>query len=125
VTLVDTSVWIDFFRGSAKAKQVAFLLEVAEVLVHPFVNGELALGHLGQGRALVLEDLGRLPSAPRIEDVEVFEMVEARRLAGSGIGWVDAHLLASALTVGADLWTFDRALLRIATRFGLAHVPRA
>jgi hypothetical protein len=78
--------------------------------------GEIALGRLGARREDVIRDLARLPRADLVPDDEVLAMVSARRLAGSGIGWVDAHLVASALVRRWHLWTFDRALLRVGSR---------
>jgi predicted nucleic acid-binding protein len=117
--LVDTSVWIDYFRGERSAAALAIRLDLDEVLIHPWVVGELALGHLGRRRNAIIEDLQRLPQAPIITDREVLQMVRARRLAGSGIGWVDAQLLASALVAGVQLWTNDRRLGNIASKLGL------
>src|SRR5262249_56599459 len=97
MTLVDTSVWLDHFRGVRAIRRLAELLDAGEVVIHPFVHGEIALGHLGRHRAQVLRDLTLLPSVALVPDPDVLHMVEARRLAGSGIGWVDAHLLAAAL----------------------------
>jgi predicted nucleic acid-binding protein len=108
--LVDTSVWVEFLRGSSRAARLVDLLEDGDVSVHPWVRGELALGSLGPRRGAFLADLRSLPPAAVVPDEEVLEMVEARGLAGRGIGWVDAHLVASALVEGASLWTFDRRL---------------
>ncbi len=91
-----------------------------EILIHPAVIGELALGSLRRRRN-VLRTLDELPSALVATDSEVVVFVEAHRLFGLGIGWVDAHLLASAqLTPGATLWTRDRRLRAAAQRLGLA-----
>lgn len=119
--LVDTSVWVDFFRGRARAGRLAHDLEADEVLLHPWVLGELALGHLGSKRAAILGDLRLLPVAPVVPDADVLAMIDVLRLAGRGIGWVDAHLLASARSAGAMLWTHDARLSRIAAAVHLAH----
>jgi len=118
--LVDTSVWVDHLVGGNPA--LAELLEAGEVETHPFVVGELALGNL-RWRDGILEYLEALPSVPRAEDAEVLHLVEDRGLAGSGLGWVDAHLLASALIGGTRLWTLDRALAAAADRLGV-NPPR-
>jgi len=118
--LVDTSVWIDHLRGSIAARALGELLEAGEVAVHAFVRGELALGELGRLRARVLADLAALPRASLVSDDEVLHMVDARRLRGTGIGWVDAHIAASALQDGARLWTFDRPLQRVAMQLRVA-----
>ena len=121
--LVDTSVWIDHFRGRAGA-ELALLLEAGDVLVHPWVVGELALGALGPRRAAILSDIGLLPAAPVLTEADTLRLVAAHRLWGAGIGWVDAQLLGAALLAGAGLWTHDRALARAAARLGVPRFDR-
>ena len=120
MTLVDTSVWVEFFRGPGRASGLTALLESGEVLLHPFVLGELAIGNLGPDRRRVLSDLEQLPRAFAVADEEVLRFVEARSLFGKGIGWIDAHLLASTLTSASTLWTLDRRLAAAATKL---HLP--
>jgi len=109
--LVDTSVWIEHFRaGSERLK--ALLLD-GQVLRHPFVVGELACGTL-QKRSEILSMLKALPAAHLLEHEEVLSFLEPRRLYGRGIGWVDAHLLASTLLTGCGLWTLDKPLRKAA-----------
>jgi predicted nucleic acid-binding protein len=122
--LVDTSVWIDFFRHGSAGARLGGVLEVGDVCTHPFVIGELALGSLGRRRHQVLADLRVLPALHALADFEVHELVEAQHLAGKGIGWVDAHLLASALAARVELWTLDRNLERIATALALHSLRR-
>jgi predicted nucleic acid-binding protein len=118
VILADTSVWIDHLRSGDGA--LADRLRAGVVLTHPFVVGELALGGLRQSR-LILSDLANLPQAARASDDEVLQFITRHALAGAGIGYVDAHLLASArLTPDASLWTRDRRLQACAERLGLA-----
>lgn len=112
--LIDTSVWIDHFRGEDRAAVLPGRLEAEEVVLHPWVVGELALGHFGSARAQILSDLRLLPTLERVTDDEVMSMIDARRLWGSGLGWVDAGLLAAALAARASLWTFDGPLGRAA-----------
>ncbi|MFZ0964182.1 MAG: PIN domain-containing protein [Terriglobia bacterium] len=114
--LVDTSVWINHFRkGDAKLGE---LLNQALVMVHPFVVGELGCGNL-KYRARILSDLEVLPAAVFATHEEVMNLVEARKLWGLGIGWVDAHLLASALLSNCPLWTLDGGLVRAAAAAGV------
>jgi hypothetical protein len=84
-----------------------------QVLCHSFVVGELACGTL-QKRGEILKMLKALPEAHLLEHEEVLGFVETRRLYGCGIGWVDAHLLASTLLTGCTIWTFDKPLRRAA-----------
>lgn len=116
--LVDTSVWVDHFRGVERAAGLQALLEENEVLMHPWVIGELALGGLGPRGASIVADLGQLPAAPRIPDDEILDLIATRGLFGRGIGWVDAQLLGSALVGGGALWTFDGKLERVAADLG-------
>ena len=119
--LVDTSVWVSFFRGDDRAAELADRLETNEVLLHPWVLGELLLDGLGPNREQVVEDLGRLPEAPRIADEEVLDLVLVRGLAGQGVGWVDSQLLASALVAECAIWTFDGNLARVAEELGIGR----
>ena len=106
--LVDTSMWIDHFRfGHPELKEA---LERQLVVTHPMVIGELACGNLPK-RAETLGLLDQLRKAPEASDREVRHLIEERQLYGSGLGWVDVHLLASALLIpGGELWTRDKAL---------------
>ena len=116
--LVDTSVWIEHFRSAGSI--LTQLLSDGEVLGHPFVLGELALGNLQQ-REVLLSDLRELPQAAVASDEEVLQFVDHQVLFGRGIGYVDAHLLAAArLTAGSKLWTHDRRLRAVAAQLGLA-----
>lgn len=118
--LVDTSVWADHFRHRLEGLQL--LLEGGQVAIHPFVIGELALGHLGQRQA-VLEALNALPAAPRPRHSEVITFIETAALVGRGIGLIDTYLLAAVrLRPGSLLWTRDRKLTAIASAMGIAFV---
>ena len=95
-------------------------LDVGQVVVHPFVIGELALGNLRRPE-LVLGRLQRLPGVAVATNEEVLQFIQQNRLAGSGIGYVDAHLLAAVrLTAGVSFWTRDKVLHAAAHRLGLA-----
>lgn len=116
--LVDTSVWVDHLRAGDDT--LVRLLENRQVLVHPFVIGELALGNIRQ-RAHLLAELQNLPQARAASDQEVLGFIELHELFGLGIGYVDAHLLAAVrLTAGASLWTRDKRLLAVASHLGTA-----
>jgi predicted nucleic acid-binding protein len=87
VILVDTSVWVDHLRTGSPA--LTHLLDLGLVLAHPWVTGELALGHLSQ-RKDILNLLTNLPSAPIATDAEVLSLIEKEQLYGLGVGYVDA-----------------------------------
>ena len=109
--LVDTSVWIEhLWKGSERLRS---LLYDEQVLCHPLVVGELACGTLSN-RQEILSTLRALPEARVAEQEEVLRFLEARRLYGRGLGWVDAHLLASTLLTECRLWTLDQPLRKAA-----------
>lgn len=116
--LVDTAVWIDHFR--ATDPQLVALLTRNEVLTHPYVVGEIALGSVAK-RADVLRYLGNLSSVITATHDETMVFIERQKLANTGLGYVDAGLLASvALTPGAMLWSRDKNLRAAAARVGVA-----
>ncbi|MBI1853144.1 MAG: PIN domain-containing protein [Planctomycetes bacterium] len=119
MTLADTSIWVHHFRGSSEVKRLSELIESREVMVHPWVIGGIALGNLGRRRVEILSALRRLPLAPVVSDETIFDLIDRFALEGSGIGWVDGQLLASARTASAKLWTHDRALSVVAESVGL------
>lgn len=117
--LVDTAVWIGHFRDDDPL--LAGLLDRGEALAHPWVTGELALGHL-RGRTEILGLLGQLPQATVATADEVLGFIGRHQLFGLGIGYVDAQLLAATmLTDDAQLWTSDRRLHWAAEHLGTAY----
>lgn len=107
MVLVDTSIWVDHFR--IKNDELSFLLENTQVACHPFVVGELACGGLKDRRS-ILSLLNKLPATIVAEHEEVLSLIEQHSLMGQGIGWIDAHLLTSALISKTRLWTRDKNL---------------
>jgi predicted nucleic acid-binding protein len=115
--LVDTSVWIDHLRSGDE--DLTALLNRSQVLVHPFVLGELACGNLAN-RDEVLGLLKDLPRSPVATDNEVLIYIEQQTLVGRGIGYIDAHLLAAVALEGtARLWTRDKRLHAVADALSL------
>jgi predicted nucleic acid-binding protein len=93
-------------------------LEAGVVLVHPFVIGELACGHLKR-RAEILELLGALPESEVATQEEALSFVDTHELMGLGVGWIDVHLLASTVLSGARLWSTDKPTVRAAAALGI------
>lgn len=116
MVLVDTSVWIDHFR--ATNDQLVSLLTEGQVLTHPFVIGEIACGGQRQ-RQEILSLLPLLPQAKVAADADVLSLLEDYELYGKGIGWIDAHLLASSALSHSTLWTLDKKLARLARVVGI------
>ena len=119
--LVDTSVWIRFLSNRAPfASRLDELLSRDEVSGHDFVYGELLIGDKG-GRRALLADYERMDQAPIVPHLDVVAFVRERRLHGRGIGWIDVHLLASALVARLELWTIDPALAAVARELGISY----
>ena len=119
--LVDTSVWIDHLRSGAPL--LASVLEDGEVMMHPFVLGELACGRL-ENRAETLELLAALPAAPSASEDEALAFIERRKLMGRGLGYIDVHLLASAALGRISLWTRDKQLASVASEMKMRFMER-
>jgi predicted nucleic acid-binding protein len=118
--LVDSSVWINHLHKPVPALVEA--LERGEVLMHPFVVGELACGQLAKRRE-VLALLSTLPQSTIATDEEMLPFIERHRLMGKGLGYIDAHLLASVmLTEAAQLWTADKGLAAMADELRIGFV---
>ncbi|WP_425152977.1 type II toxin-antitoxin system VapC family toxin [Candidatus Palauibacter sp.] len=114
---MDTSVWIDHLRRPDPA--LLRLLEARRTLMHPMILGELACGGMAD-RDEHLREWRGLPRIDSLDHDDVIAWIESESLAGQGIGFLDAHLLLSILREDAKLWTRDRSLRSLATRFRVA-----
>lgn len=118
--LIDTSVWVRFFKGSNEAKFAGEKARENAALLHPLVLGELLLGGLSTENESLLQALTtiQLPSTEKI-----YRFIKDNALPGKGSGWVDAAILCSAYEAGTVLATFDEALRTCAGDIGIACVP--
>lgn len=115
--LADTSVWIDYLdRGRSS---FAHVLDSVNVVMHPYVVGEILLGNL-RNRAETILLLTHLPEAVVARHNEVMYFIEEHRIFGRGVGYVDAHLLVSSRLTGATLFTRDKRLHMLAVQLGMA-----
>lgn len=118
--LTDANIWIDHFRSGDD--RLVRLLRLRRILMHPFTIGELSLGSLPD-RPRTLANLALHDQPVIATDDEVLALIEAESLWGTGLGYVDCHLLASArLTNGCRVWTRDRRLHSHAERLGVAYI---
>lgn len=116
--LVDTSVWVEHFRTGTVGLEA--LLHEGQVVCHPFVIGELACGNL-KNRAVILSLLRELPVAIQVDDGEIIRFIEKNALMGKGLGYIDIHLLRSALLTNIPLWTLDKRLHDVSAGFRMAQ----
>jgi len=115
--LVDTSVWIDHLHSVNE--DLKELLLSSQVCIHPYILGELSCGNISNRNEL-LSLLRALPRIDAVLDEEVFVLIEDKRLYGMGLGFIDIHLLASALIHHVLIWTKDKSLQRVAKEFGIS-----
>jgi predicted nucleic acid-binding protein len=121
MVLVDTSVWIRFLADRAPwAAQLEAMLDQEEAAGHNLVYGELLVGD-PSGRRDLLDSYGLMPVIPEVRHAEVVTFVRANSIYGRGIGWVDAHLLASCLVATVPLWTADERLDKVADELGISY----
>ena len=121
MVLVDTSVWISHLRDSNSYFKE--LLNKGIVLCHPFIIGELACGNI-INRNEILSLLKSLPMASIVEHDEVLKFIEDRKLARKGLGYVDVHLLASAILSDSPIWSLDKKLNKIALELNIDFKPK-
>jgi predicted nucleic acid-binding protein len=121
MVLVDTSVWVRFLANRAPyAAELHRLLGLEQVSGHELVYGELLIGDRG-GRAQLLAAYEQMHQAANVPHRDVVDFVRHRGLHGRGAGWIDIHLLASALVARMPLWTADPQLFAMAKDLGVAY----
>jgi predicted nucleic acid-binding protein len=121
MVLVDTSVWIRFLANRAPyARELDKLLSLDEVAGHELVYGELLIGDRG-GRGELLAAYDQMHQARIVPHLDGIDFVRKRKLHGLGVGWIDIHLLASALVEGMRLWTADPRLFAMASELGVTY----
>ena len=120
--LADTSVWVDHFRSgspSPKNKDLRKHLNEGQIVIHPAIIAELALGSLKE-RSKTLSLLDLLPQVQVAQLSEVRRMIEARSLYSLGIGLIDAQLIAAVfINPSTLLWTRDKRLRKAAEGLGI------
>lgn len=119
MVLVDTSVWVEHLRRGDIGLDK--LLNEGYVFCHPFIIGELACGNL-KNRLRILSLLQALPEVTIAEHEEVMKFIENYSLMGKGLGYIDIHLLVSALLTGVLLWTLDKQLKNVSLELGLGYL---
>ncbi len=116
MVLVDTSIWISHLRHANSRLQK--LLHEGRVASHPFIIGELACGNIGN-RTEIISLMQSLPMLDVIEHEELLLFIESNNMMGAGLGFVDVHLIASAILAGSPLWTQDKKLKQACLRLNI------
>lgn len=124
--LLDTSVWVDFFKRGPSTTVVDRLLDEGGVVTHPMVVAELACGSPPSPRLRSLRDIEDLQHVSIATLDEARELLEREKLYGRGLGLVDLMLLASTrITPGTRLYSLDKRLDAAARQLGVAHTIAA
>jgi len=118
--LVDTSVWISHLRDTNSFFEE--LLNKGLVFCHPFIVGELACENI-KNRNEILSLLKALPMASIVEHDEVLTFIEDKNLARKGLGYIDIHILASAMLSGYAIWSLDKKLSEEAMDMNVGFDP--
>ncbi len=121
MVLVDTSVWVLHLRKGGSGLER--LLNDGDVVCHQFIVGELACGNL-KNRSEILSLLRTLPMATQAEHEDVMQFIENYRLMGKRLGYIDMHLLASALLTGVPIWTLDKKLDEVSGELGVGFTEK-
>ena len=116
--LVDTSVWIDHWRKNVP--QLVAMLNGSQVLIHPLIVGELAVGQL-KNRSVTMKLLQALPQIDSPGFHECLAFLEWHKLYGAGLSWNDVQLLTAAKLARATLWSFDKPLINVARKLNLVE----
>jgi predicted nucleic acid-binding protein len=118
MVLVDTSVWVAHLRIGNIGLET--LLNDSQVVCHPLIVGELACGNL-KNRHEILSLLQALPMATQTDHEEVIKFIDNHKLMGKGLGYIDIHLLASAIMTHIPLWTLDESLKDVSSTLGVKY----
>jgi len=118
MVLVDTSVWVEHLRTGKSGLES--LLHEGDVACHVFIVGELACGNLSN-RSEILSLLQALPLVNHADHEEVMHFIEGYSLMGKGLGYIDMHLIASAMLTKVPIWTLDKKLKEVSSKLGLKY----
>lgn len=118
--LVDSSVWINFFQGKASAYELHHLIKEDQVLSHPWIFGEIAVGQINYERDKVLFELQQLLQLPIYSIQELVVFLNKHKLYGLGLSLIDLQLIYTIVQNKCLLWTEDKMLKRCSEKFNLS-----
>lgn len=121
--IVDTSIWIDFFRGGLFPKMETALKE-GRVYLTPLIASELISGVRTKREEKELQDL--IQTLPLVETplshwINVGHLRNKCRKKGLNISTPDAHIAQSTLDIAGILYASDSIFLKIPESIKLKH----
>ncbi len=119
MTVVDTSVWIEYLRGNKQVSDILIkMLNSRKVMAISAVFGELLQGVQNTRERAVVS--GFWENLPKQTEEDIF--IKAGRLSNEfklinqGVGLIDCYILAFAMHYDCELWTLDKKLLKAMDR---------
>ncbi|MBM9575540.1 PIN domain-containing protein [Leptospira sp. 201903070] len=116
MVLVDTSIWIEFFkRNEPYFSELRDLIESSEVIVHEVIFGELLQGCKSKSEISFIldywENLNTLTSENSF--LEAGKLSYEQKLKDKGVGLIDSVIINEATKRNLKLWTLDKKILKV------------
>ena len=112
--LVDTSVWIEFLKGTPHFFQpMTEIMENGEIYTLELIFAELLQGVKNNRERTLINDFYqqmRVLDSPGMI-VKAGEFAGTNKLLGRGIGLIDAVIIYASMHFGLELWTLDRKII--------------
>lgn len=122
--VADTSIWIDFFKGSlAHFTEMSIHLENREVLMPECIAGELLQGvRAKKEKDIILEYWSLLPTVS-MDSLWVKAGIYSveKKLVSKGIGLIDAVIITACRETESKLWTHDKKIKQYIEKELLFH----
>ena len=116
MVIIDTSVWIEFFKGNQPCfDHVSELLDRNEILALSPIFGELLQGAKNTRERSIVQEFWQ--NLPKVNEDDIF--IKAGLESGKykwvdkGIGLIDSVIIAASRDTGSFVWTLDKKLLAI------------
>ena len=117
--IVDTSVWIEYFRGNQPYfDQISELLILNKIVALSPVFGELLQGaKTNNERSILMDFWGNLF---KMQEQELFVHAGAesgrKRWMDKGVGLIDSMIIVAARESAFFVWTLDKKMLSLLNR---------
>lgn len=117
--ILDTSVWIEFFRGKAPYRsEVSDLLGKGQALGLPWIFGELLQGAADKNEVDYLKSFWKVIAKPETGTSErawIDAGIESQKgkWFSRGIGLIDAAIVCAAIELKCPVWTLDKKLKEV------------
>lgn len=115
MVILDTSVWIEFFKGKEPYfKEVLGLIESRSVIALEPVFGELLQGALSNRERDYIMSFWMNLSKIEISDlfIKAGNLSYEEKLVSKGVRLIDAGIIYSTINYKNTLWTLDKKILK-------------